>query len=31
MMRSKLANEPLKVREFADDCRFWVAMKPSGG
>jgi SAM-dependent methyltransferase len=31
MMRSQLANEPLKVREFADDCRFWVAMKPSGG
>ena len=29
VMRSKLANEPSKVREFADDCRFWIAMKPT--
>ena len=29
VLRSKLANEPLNVREFADDCRFWIALKPS--
>ncbi len=29
ILRSKLANEPLKVREFADECRFWIALKPS--
>ncbi len=29
IMRSKLANEPPKVLEFSDDCRFWVAMKPA--
>ena len=26
--RSKIANEPQNVREFADDCRFWVVRKP---
>lgn len=25
--RTHLADEPLEVREFADDCRFWVARK----
>ncbi len=25
--RSHLANEPLAVREFSDECRFWVARK----
>ena len=27
-MRSDLANEPTAVREFSDDCRFWVVQKP---
>lgn len=27
-MRSELANEPPAVREFSDDCRFWVVQKP---
>lgn len=27
-MRSELANEPQDVRDFADDCRFWVVQKP---
>lgn len=27
--RSSLANEPLRVREFSDECRFWVAHKPA--
>ena len=27
-MRSELANEPAAVREFSDDCRFWVLQKP---
>lgn len=26
-MRSELANEPAAVREFSDDCRFWVVQK----
>lgn len=26
--RSEIANEPPEVREFSDECRFWVAMKP---
>ena len=26
-MRSELANEPQEVRDFADDCRFWVVQK----
>ncbi|MGB0415824.1 MAG: class I SAM-dependent methyltransferase [Coraliomargarita sp.] len=29
VMRSELANEPQEVREFADDCRFWVVQKAS--
>ena len=29
-MRSELANEPAAVREFSDDCRFWVLQKPEG-
>ena len=28
-MRSELANEPTAVREFSDDCRFWVVQKPA--
>ena len=28
-MRSELANEPAAVREFSDDCRFWVVQKPA--
>lgn len=27
-LRSALANEPQEVREFSDDCRFWVVQKP---
>ncbi len=27
-MRSKIANEPSNVRDFADECRFWVVRKP---
>jgi ubiquinone/menaquinone biosynthesis C-methylase UbiE len=27
-MRSKIANEPAHVRDFADECRFWVVRKP---
>ena len=30
-MRSALANEPQSVREFSDDCRFWVVRKPQVG
>lgn len=30
-MRSELANEPASVREFSDDCRFWVVQKPEAG
>lgn len=26
-MRSELANEPQEVRDFSDDCRFWVVQK----
>ncbi len=26
-MRSEIANEPADVREFSDECRFWVARK----
>lgn len=26
-LRSSLANEPQEVREFSDDCRFWVVQK----
>ncbi len=26
-MRSEIANEPQEVREFADDCRFWVVRR----
>lgn len=26
--RSAIANEPPEVREFSDECRFWVAQKP---
>lgn len=28
VLRSKLADEPIKVRDFSDECRFWVARKP---
>ncbi len=28
VLREQIANEPPEVREFADDCRFWVAQKP---
>ena len=24
-LRSRLANEPARVREFSDECRFWIA------
>ena len=27
-MRSKIANEPAQVRDFSDECRFWVVRKP---
>ncbi|MCC5789758.1 MAG: class I SAM-dependent methyltransferase [Opitutales bacterium] len=27
-MREEIANEPPEVRDFADECRFWVARKP---
>jgi SAM-dependent methyltransferase len=27
-LRSELANEPARVREFSEECRFWVAEKP---
>ncbi len=26
--RSEIANEPQNIREFSDDCRFWIAKKP---
>ena len=29
-VRSHIAIEPLPVREFSDECRFWVAQRPSG-
>lgn len=29
VMRSQLCNEPLHVREFSDDCRFWIWQKPA--
>lgn len=29
-MRSELANEPQEVRDFSDDCRFWVVQKVGG-
>ncbi len=28
-MRSEIANEPGDVREFSDECRFWLATKPA--
>ncbi|MBC2604396.1 class I SAM-dependent methyltransferase [Puniceicoccus vermicola] len=28
VLRSKLADEPPGVKEFSDECRFWVAQKP---
>lgn len=28
-LRSSIANESLEVREFSDDCRFWVVQKPA--
>ena len=28
VMRSVVANEPPRVRDFSDDCRFWVLQKP---
>lgn len=28
LMRSELANESAAVREFSDDCRFWVVQRP---
>lgn len=27
VLRSQLANEPVRVRTFSDECRFWVAQK----
>lgn len=27
-MREEIANEPREVRDFADECRFWIARKP---
>ncbi|MCH8474199.1 MAG: class I SAM-dependent methyltransferase [Opitutales bacterium] len=27
-MREEIANEPSEVRNFADECRFWIARKP---
>lgn len=27
-MRSEIANEPQDVREFADECRFWIVRRP---
>ena len=27
-LRSAVANEPVAIREFSDECRFWVARKP---
>lgn len=29
LMRSELANESAAVREFSDDCRFWVVQRPA--
>ncbi len=29
VLRSKIADEPPAVREFSDECRFWVAQKPA--
>lgn len=29
VLRSKLANESPRTREFSDECRFWVVQKPS--
>jgi ubiquinone/menaquinone biosynthesis C-methylase UbiE len=29
--RTSLANEPTEVREFSDDCLFWVARRPISG
>ncbi|MGF1483730.1 MAG: class I SAM-dependent methyltransferase [Opitutales bacterium] len=29
VLRAEIANEPPEVREFADDCRFWVVQKPA--
>ena len=28
-MRSELSDESSSVREFSEDCRFWVAKKPA--
>ena len=28
VLRSRIANESLSVREFSDECRFWVARRP---
>ena len=28
-LRHQIANEPPVVRDFADECRFWVAQKPA--
>jgi hypothetical protein len=27
-LRSEIANESPAVREFSDDCRFWIVQKP---
>lgn len=29
VLRSVIANEPVDVREFSDECRFWVVQKPA--
>ncbi|MFP4353313.1 MAG: class I SAM-dependent methyltransferase [Puniceicoccaceae bacterium] len=31
VLRSKLADESPAVREFSDECRFWIAQKPETG
>jgi ubiquinone/menaquinone biosynthesis C-methylase UbiE len=29
LLRSELANESPEIREFSDDCRFWVVQRPT--
>jgi hypothetical protein len=30
LLRSRLVEESQLVKEFSDECRFWVARKPTG-
>jgi ubiquinone/menaquinone biosynthesis C-methylase UbiE len=30
-LRSAIANEPMAIREFSDECRFWLARNPEAG